>query len=896
MRKVLALPMRQAFCGLALSLFAAPRAVFSAPVFVIEVVDPSVSTQLDDKTSIALNSQDLPGIAYIGSSFPGQVKFARRIGSTWVGSSTAPSEPYKFHFPSLAYDAQDDAHVAYEHEASGVNTGNLRYAVFDGVNWSDGLLINDENKRVGGGASLAVDATGKSHLAFQYEGIGVRYGKRTGGAWTYRTVDVSPTKVISLALDPTSAPAIVFASGSVRFARENAGVWSSTAVTGTANVGSYLSIAFDGVGNAHICYHDATANALKYAISGAGGAWSVSTVEPGGGTHCAITVDPAGIPHISYRSNTPVPGALKYATKTGGTWQITVVDAVAAERTSIAVTDSGIAHISYIASNALRYARQANLVIAVDVQDPGSGQFEWRVQADDGVTGVSGFFRRGGESTYRPMSPFTKQDGTWTSPVASTDVTLRGFDYYLTTEGVASQFGSRENPKRLALSVSGVPGPTPVPIVWRMIAAPMRVDGSANTHSLLTPFFGQVGDRGWKMGRWNPASGSYQTVGVETNVGLESGRAYWLAVTRAAAWSLSGRSALPDRDSCFAVTLEPGWNMVGNPAAYRISLDTSTLQIDDGTTRDTFANHAGNGVVSANIFTYDPALTPPYRTTGAALEAWGGCWIRNTTTPPNTVTLLIPALEAAGPSERPGRASPEHLIRIDALAAGEQTRVEVGIQSGAADDGDSWDIELPPGLPGQAVFLGLIPEVPTESFLLRDVRPPRASGQSWRLTASSREGPLTLEWSAPDDLAVESITLHNGARSWDMRTARSVTLQQGRHDLILVAGPREEPAAGRTAAALRLSPNPFRADGSIQYRLPIAGDVHLAIYDVRGRRVWSESFAGRAAGEHVLIWDARDDRAQPIAAGAYVLVLQAVPHGSDGKDAVRFVQRFIVLQ
>lgn len=899
----MATPIQHAIRCLAIGLFALPGTSSSAPVFVTEVRDPSVSSHADDKTSIALNSQDLPGIAYVGSSFPGQIKYLRQIGSAWAGSSTAPSEPHKFHFPSLAFDAQDKAHIAYEHETSAVNTGNLRYAIYDGISWSDQLLLNDENNLVGGGNSIAVDADGESHLAFQYEGNGIRYGQRSvGGAWTYRTVDPSnPTKVIALALDPAGGPAVVFEGGSaVKFARENAGSWSSTSVTGSANAGQYLSLAFDPVGNAHICYHDAIANALKYAVSGAGGAWSVSTVETGGGMHCDIAVDGAGVPHISYRSNSPVVGALKYATKPGAAWEITVVDAVVSERTSIAVTDDGIPHISYVAGNALKYARQSIPVAAVDVEDPGSGQFEWQVHADDAVTGVSGFFRRGGEAIYRSMNSFTKQGNTWVSPVPTAEVTLRGFDYYLTTEGVVSQFGSRQNPKRLAVSVSEAPGPTLTPLAWRMIAAPLQVSGNANTPGLLAPFFGPVGDTGWRMGCWNAATARYQTIGVETNLGLESGRAYWLGVTRAAAWSLSGQSALPDRDSCFTVLLVPGWNMVGNPAAYRISLDPTVLQVDDGTTRDTFASQAANGVVSADIFTYEPTLIPPYRTTSTGLDAWEGCWIRNTTTPPRSVSLLIPGLEVAAaiPSERPGREAPEHLIQVNAFSAEERACVEIGIQSGAADGKDPWDIDLPPGVPGQSLFLGLIPGDANHGgfFHFRDVRPLFSARTSWRLVVSNPKSPVTLEWFTPSDEAVGSFVLSDGARVWDMRTVRSVTLGQGRHDLVLIAAPVEGPIVGPAEWPLRLSPSPLLGDGVIQYGLPVAADAHLAVYDVRGRRIWSTSFENRSAGQHAVVWDGLSDLGRPIAAGVYFLVLDARQRGVGSDAPMHAVRRFTVLR
>jgi hypothetical protein len=79
------------------------------------------------------------------------------------------------------------------------------------------------------------------------------------------------------------------------------------------------------------------------------------------------------------------------------------------------------------------------------------------------------------------------------------------------------------------------------------------------------------------------------------------------------------------------------------------------------------------------------------------------------------------------------------------------------------------------------------------------------------------------------------------------------------------------------AAELWLSPprpNPFRGGSlSLDYALPMGGDVHAGVYDLAGRLV-ATLFAGRAeAGGHVLVWSGRSDAGAPASAGLYLVRL-----------------------
>ncbi len=79
-------------------------------------------------------------------------------------------------------------------------------------------------------------------------------------------------------------------------------------------------------------------------------------------------------------------------------------------------------------------------------------------------------------------------------------------------------------------------------------------------------------------------------------------------------------------------------------------------------------------------------------------------------------------------------------------------------------------------------------------------------------------------------------------------------------------------------AALRLlpaHPNPMRAGATMRFAMPEAGRVRLALYDVTGARCRTLVDGERAAGEHLVPYDGRDDAGQALPAGVYFARLDA---------------------
>lgn len=82
-------------------------------------------------------------------------------------------------------------------------------------------------------------------------------------------------------------------------------------------------------------------------------------------------------------------------------------------------------------------------------------------------------------------------------------------------------------------------------------------------------------------------------------------------------------------------------------------------------------------------------------------------------------------------------------------------------------------------------------------------------------------------------------------------------------------------SAPPAAAALRAYPNPFNPNSTIEYFVPKAGPVRLAIHDVSGRLVRRLVDRIHAAGDHRVSWDGRNDRGSHVGSGVYLFRLDA---------------------
>lgn len=78
-------------------------------------------------------------------------------------------------------------------------------------------------------------------------------------------------------------------------------------------------------------------------------------------------------------------------------------------------------------------------------------------------------------------------------------------------------------------------------------------------------------------------------------------------------------------------------------------------------------------------------------------------------------------------------------------------------------------------------------------------------------------------------------------------------------------------------------PNPFNASTIIRYQLPTDSSVQLAIYNMAGQKIRTLVEGKVTAGQHVLMWDGRDEAGQSAASGIYFYQLLTSDFFAAGK-------------
>jgi len=84
------------------------------------------------------------------------------------------------------------------------------------------------------------------------------------------------------------------------------------------------------------------------------------------------------------------------------------------------------------------------------------------------------------------------------------------------------------------------------------------------------------------------------------------------------------------------------------------------------------------------------------------------------------------------------------------------------------------------------------------------------------------------------------------------------------------------------------SPNPFNPVTTISFSLDRESDVTLGIFDVTGRLIREFSLKGCKAGVNEVLWDGKNSRGEPVAAGVYFCSMKA--------DGVRLARKMVLIR
>jgi hypothetical protein len=98
-----------------------------------------------------------------------------------------------------------------------------------------------------------------------------------------------------------------------------------------------------------------------------------------------------------------------------------------------------------------------------------------------------------------------------------------------------------------------------------------------------------------------------------------------------------------------------------------------------------------------------------------------------------------------------------------------------------------------------------------------------------------------------------------------------------------VGVPDDSPPAALAFRFAPAVPNPFNPSTRLDFELPAAGPVRLAVYDLRGALVRVLEDGALPAGRYSRRWDGRNEAGNAVASGVYFFSLDAGPRRAQQK-------------
>lgn len=278
-------------------------------------------------TSLKIDSQGYLHILYFQDNND-RVWYAHNTGGDWEFEFVQGEVGHGFHL-SLALDSQDQPHMVYNNIRNRQTKPYLWYRWHTSSGWSSRFREAD-HYALNSDVSIALDPAGMPYFIYQSEydaSLMVASFDPKIGITSQKVGDASgKCHSLPIVVDPHGDPRVCFcAQQGLVYAYRQGDNWYLEVVDPKPNTGTYVDLALDSKGRAHIAYYDPEYGILNYANRTKSG-WQIQEVDTDEdtGRFPSIAIDPQGGVHISYYDVTRA--ALRYAYWDGETWELQTVD------------------------------------------------------------------------------------------------------------------------------------------------------------------------------------------------------------------------------------------------------------------------------------------------------------------------------------------------------------------------------------------------------------------------------------------------------------------------------------------------------------------------------------------------------------------------------------------
>lgn len=548
-------------------------------------------------------------------------------------------------------------------------------------------------------------------------------------------------------------------------------------------------------------------------------------------------------------------------------WRVTAIDSAGNETASSQLNfeiDDTAPLIFHVPFDTV--ARNQALTVEAEITDVFSG-----------VDTVEVWYRTAGAALIErlPMPRVAGQENRFRAGIAANRVQAPGFEYTIAAwdkaanRSLYASLSTTSSYRSVVVQSSDLVAPTATRSnQYQIISIPFNSEAST-LQQFFESNFGTYDDSRWRLLRYQSGNG-YIELGQGGVEALRPGRAYWLITRNAQAWKTT-RVASVRTDSLYAITLNPGWNMIATPFAF--DTDWKAVKLPQGLPQ-TLWSFDGSG----------------YKMEQGVLRSWQGYFYENTST--TAQTILIAPVAAPASAGKVASAWSEH-----------EWIVQVGAEQDGFTDSDNY---FGAGFAGAALSLSEPPAIGTtprlffrsdqyaaaSGELAVDVRDGEAATRQWTAVVENLSpGRLTLQFTPvptwPDSLLLRVTDRQTGimktiAGSGDFTILPATGERQRVFDLHVVARGESSPdgsSVPQTAELLPIWPNPFRLSGGtpavIRFTLRATAEVDVRVFNLLGQEVWRRDDLGMLrSGEYAVIWNGRTRFDAPVASGVYLVAVR----------------------
>lgn len=518
---------------------------------------------------------------------------------------------------------------------------------------------------------------------------------------------------------------------------------------------------------------------------------------------------------------------------------------------------------------------KSNIVVSANITDAQS------------VDRVKFNFRKGGDTGFVEFLDATSEGSYYEFTIPDSMATDRGIEYFLTAMdalGLVSRLPkSGVFSHSIRISGEGLIMVKPYPSgseqnAYRMISVPLDLD-NRNPGDVLEDDLGKYDNTKW---RFYELQSNQQYIEYPNTSDMIPGKAFWLIVKESGKVINTGVGNTNITSQEYAIPLNPGWNLIGNPFNFPIPIENVYMQSNNKT---------------LDLFLYDRSWTVLYSNDGNVMKPFEGYAVFNDSSFVD-ILRVNPDLSS----------KPKHLLKEMKSFKENKKNWEIQIKAQCQDARDIYNIAAVSSAASQAKDQMDKPEPPvigeyvsvyfphpewgkiTSQFCV-DTRPEPLEGDIWEFEVKTNiHDKAKLSFNG-----IENVPLSYDV--WLVDEALKITKNLRKTNEYFVAGPSEdnpkrlkllvgkENFIKEQIAEIELIPtscelfqnfpNPFNPATTIRYGLPKEERVTLVIYNLHGQEVSRlVNYEMQEGGYHIAIWDGRNFAGDKIASGIYIYRIQ----------------------